>query len=74
MKVEGLKLAQIGSMDIGLNPMIRIPGSPKLRREAISSGVKVIWSPPNLKAFLISTFSTARAVSSAVWLDMPLAI
>ena len=72
--MEGLRLAQIGSIEIGLNPTIRIPGFPKLRNSVISSGVKVICSPPNLKAFLISTFSTTRELSSAISVVTPVAI
>ena len=41
MNVGGLKLAQMGSMERGLKPMIRMPGSPKWRSEETSSGVNV---------------------------------
>lgn len=74
MKVAGFKFAQMGSIDMGLKPMTRMPGSPKWRKEAISSGLNVICSPPNLYAFRMSPFSTTRAVSSATWVEAPIAI
>ena len=74
MNVEGRTLAHIGSMELGLKPIIRITGSPNWRSWEASSFVKIICSPPNLYAFLISVLSTTRAVSSAVRVVSPVAI
>jgi hypothetical protein len=66
MKMDFFTEAHVGSRERGLNPMIRRTLPPRFFSDAASSGLKWMYSPPNLYAFFTSDFSTVLAVESTL--------